>query len=223
MAGDDVHYYEPRNGHGLRHDPFSAIVGPRPIGWISTRSAQGRANLAPYSFFNAFNYRPPIIGFASVGWKDTVANIRDTAEFVWNLATRPMAARMNLTSAAVPQDEFALAGLAQAPARLVGAPRVHASPVNFECRLTQLFPLRDKEGAELESWMILGEVIAVHIDRAMLVDGVYDTARAHPILRAGGLGRYAGITENAMFDMNRPAGEDDVTAMVRALDAAPDA
>src|ERR1700723_701217 len=86
----DDHYYEPRLGHGLPHDPFSAIVGPRPIGWISSQSPEGRVNLAPYSFFNAFNYTPPIIGFASIGWKDTVANIEATKQFVWNLATRAL-------------------------------------------------------------------------------------------------------------------------------------
>ena len=85
----DIHFYEPRLGHGLPHDPFNAIVGPRPIGWISSHDAQGRLNLAPYSFFNAFNYTPPIIGFSSVGFKDTVRNAQQTGEFVWNLATRP--------------------------------------------------------------------------------------------------------------------------------------
>ena len=91
MANDDAHYYRTADGTGLPHDPFNAIVGPRPIGWISTRSEQGVHNLAPYSFFNGFNYRPPIVGFASIGWKDTVANINATENFVWNLATRELA------------------------------------------------------------------------------------------------------------------------------------
>ena len=90
---DDIHFYEPSQGHGLPHDPFNAIVGPRPIGWISSQDAQGRLNLAPYSFFNAFNYIPPIIGFCSVGRKDSLNNIEQTGEFVWNLATRPLADR----------------------------------------------------------------------------------------------------------------------------------
>ena len=108
----DDHYYEPRLGHGLPHDPFSAIVGPRPIGWISSQSPEGRVNLALYSFFNAFSYTPPIIGFASIGWKDTVANIEATKQFVWNLATRALMEAMNATSAAAAPDvdEFALAG-----------------------------------------------------------------------------------------------------------------
>lgn len=100
----DSHTYEPRKGHGLPHDPFNAIVGPRPIGWISSKGASGQVNLAPYSFFNAFNYVPPIIGFSSIGWKDTVRNIQETGEFAWNLATRELANAMNQTCAAVPAE-----------------------------------------------------------------------------------------------------------------------
>jgi len=92
-------FYEPRNGHGLPHDPFNSIVGPRPIGWVSTKSANGILNLAPYSFFNAFNYVPPIVGFSSVGAKDSLRNVQETGEFVWNLVTRPLAEAMNKTCA----------------------------------------------------------------------------------------------------------------------------
>ena len=102
----DIHFYEPRLGHRLPHDPFNAIVGPRPIGWISSRDAQGRLNLAPYSFFNAFNYTPPIVGFASIGAKVTLRNVRATGEFAWNLATRPLAEAMNASCASVPPDEI---------------------------------------------------------------------------------------------------------------------
>ena len=100
---EDTHFYEPEQGHRLAHDPFNSIVGPRPIGWISSRDGQGRLNLAPYSFFNAFNYTPPIIGFASIGHKDTVQNIEETGEFAWNLVTRPLAEAMNTTCAAAPR------------------------------------------------------------------------------------------------------------------------
>ena len=103
MAGDGAHFYEPANGHGLRHDPLNAIVAPRPIGWISTVDAAGRRNLAPYSFFNGFNYVPPIIGFASIGRKDSLNNAEATGAFVWNLATRQLAEAMNATSATVPR------------------------------------------------------------------------------------------------------------------------
>jgi hypothetical protein len=108
---DGMHFYEPRLGTGLPHDPFNSIVGPRPIGWISSRGANGGVNLAPYSFFNGFNYTPPIVGFASIGYKDTVRNIQQTREFVWNLATRPLAERMNASCATVPPEvnEFELA------------------------------------------------------------------------------------------------------------------
>ncbi len=205
MADETAHVYEPRQGHGLRHDPFNAIVGPRPIGWISTISASGVVNLAPYSFFNAFNYVPPIIGFSTIGWKDTVANIAETGEFCWSLATRPLAQRMNLTCAPAPAeiDEFDVAGLTRAASRLVSPPRVEESPVNFECKLTQLIQLQGVGGESVNTWLALGEVVAVHIDRAFIDDGVYDTARARPILRAGRMGDYAEITPEAMFEMAR--------------------
>ena len=171
MAARDKHFYRTVDGHGLPHDPFNAIVGPRPIGWISTRGVDGVANLAPYSFFNAFSYTPPLIGFSSIGWKDTVANVEATGEFVWNLATRPLAEAMNATSASVASsvDEFACSGVTAEPSRLV-----------------------------------VGQVVAVHIDRTLLVDGIYDTAAAQPILRAGGPAAYVGVTPEAMFSMTRP-------------------
>src|SRR5207244_3766037 len=139
--------------------------------WISSLSATGVPNLAPYSFFNAFNYRPPVVGFCSIGWKDSVGNIESTGEFVWNVATRALAEPMNETSAAIPpdEDEFLRAGLTQAPSTLIAAPRVLESPVNFECRVTQTVHLRDLDGADIPSWLVLGQVVAVHIDRRLLV------------------------------------------------------
>ncbi|WP_313536551.1 flavin reductase family protein [Sphingomonas sp.] len=202
----DFHFYEPASGHGLAHDPLNAIVGPRPIGWVSTVSASGVRNLAPYSFFNLFNYRPPILGFASTGWKDSVANIAETGEFVWNLATRPLAEVMNASAAMVDAgvDEFTLAGIETLPARTVKPDRVAGSPAQFECRLTQLIRLENKEGAEVDTWLVLGEATGIHIDRAMLEDGVYQTARARPILRGGGPADYFEISEKALFRMFRP-------------------
>ena len=205
------HFYEPRDGHkgvpGLAHDPLNAIIAPRPIGWISTLGANGTRNLAPYSFFNLFNYRPPIIGFASIGWKDSAANIAATGAFVWNLATRDLAEAMNASSATVASDvdEFTLAGLAAAPARLVAPPRVAASPVAFECRHTQTLRLTDLAGAELDTWLILGEVIGIHIAPDLITDGSYRTSAAHPILRGGGPGDYFEVGEEALFRMGRPA------------------
>jgi flavin reductase (DIM6/NTAB) family NADH-FMN oxidoreductase RutF len=202
----DHHFYEPGNGHGLPHDPMNAIVAPRPIGWISTIDAAGVRNLAPYSFFNMFNYRPPIIGFSSTGWKDSVANIAANGEFVWNLATRDQAAAVNASSAAVEAavDEFVLAGLESLPSRLVRPDRVASSPVTLECRHTQTLQLETKEGRAIDQWVVFGEVIGVHIDPAMLENGVYQTARARPILRGGGPADYFEINEDGLFRMRRP-------------------
>ena len=203
---DSTHFYEPRNGHGLPHDPFNAIVGPRPIGWISTCSASGVFNLAPYSFFNAFNYTPPIIGFASVGYKDSLRNIEQNREFCWNLVTRPLAEAMNQTCAAVAPDvsEFALAGLTPIASHLIAVPRVGESPVSFECRCTQIIQLQNTAGETVPTWLILGEVVGVHIAAAFLKDGVYDTAGAEPILRGGGPADYFSIGAEQLFKMRRP-------------------
>ena len=202
----DMHYYEPAQGHGLPHDPFNAIIGPRPIGWVSTRGRDGSVNLAPYSFFNAFNYTPPILGFSSTTLKDSVRNVQETGEFVWNLATRTVAEAMNASCAAVPYevDEFRLAGLTPLPSRLVAPPRVAESPVHFECKVTEIVPLRDHRGAATPAFLVLGEVVAAHIDRRLLKDGVFDTFNAGIILRAGGPTAYAVIGPENRFDMRRP-------------------
>lgn len=203
---DDYHFYEPALGHGLAHDPLNSIIAPRPIGWVSSLSAGGFRNLAPYSFFQLFNYVPPIIGFSSIGWKDSVANIAETGEFVWNLASRPLAEAMNASSASVPrgEDEFALAGLEAAPARLVKPPRVAASPAAFECKLIEIHQLKRADGEKLESWLVLGEVIGIHLAAATIVDGVYQTTAAEPVLRGGGWGDYFAVTEDTKFRMKRP-------------------
>jgi len=200
------HSYEPRLGHGLPHDPFNAIVGPRPIGWISTQSAAGTTNLAPYSFFNAFNYVPPIVGFASIGFKDTVRNVQATGEFVWNLATRDLAEVMNQSCAAVPPEvsEFDLTGLTPLPSTRVRPPRVAESPVTFECRSTQILQLQGVDGATVDTWLVLGEAVAVHIDTGLLKNGVYDTANAGHILRGGGPADYFTVGPEQLFRMFRP-------------------
>jgi flavin reductase (DIM6/NTAB) family NADH-FMN oxidoreductase RutF len=205
-SGADMHFYEPSKGHRLPHDPFNAIVGPRPIGWISSQDSDGRLNLAPYSFFNAFNYTPPIIGFASIGAKDSLHNIRQTGEFCWNLATRPLAGQMNQTCAAVPPEvsEFKLAGLHTAPSRLIAVPRVLESPVSFECRLTQILQLQGVDGVPVPTWLVLGEVVGIHIASHLLSNGIYDTALAEPILRGGGPADYFAITRDNLFKMFRP-------------------
>lgn len=203
----DIHSYEPRSGHGLPHDPFNAIVGPRPIGWISTQSATGALNLAPYSFFTAFNYVPPIVGFASIGAKDTLRNIEATGEFVWNLATHDLADAMNQSCAAVPPEvsEFELAGLTPLASEKVRPPRVAESPVTFECRSTQIVQLQGIDGEKVPTWLVLGEVVAVHIAKTLLKDGVYDTAGAGHILRGGGPADYFTVGPEQLFRMHRPA------------------
>ncbi len=200
------HYYEPAQGHGLAHDPLNAIIGPRPIGWISSRGADGSINLAPYSFFNAFCYSPPIIGFSSIGSKDSLRNARETREFVWNLATRPLADKMNRTSATVQYgvNEFELAGLTMASSRIVAAPRVADSPVNFECKVTDVVQLHSHQGRPANAWLVLGEVVAVHIAQSVLKDGIFDSFGAGIILRAGGPGAYAEIRPDSHFDLSRP-------------------
>jgi len=203
---DSIHFYEPRDGHRLPHDPFNAIVGPRPIGWISSVSGDGVPNLAPYSFFNAFNYTPPIIGFASIGYKDTVRNIEQRREFVWNLVTRPLADAMNATCAPVaPEvDEFALAGLTPVASNLIDVPRVGESQVAFECRCTQIVQLAGADGVQVPTWLVLGEVVGVHIAAGALVDGIYDTANAGHVLRAGGPADYFSVGPEQLFKMDRP-------------------
>jgi flavin reductase (DIM6/NTAB) family NADH-FMN oxidoreductase RutF len=203
---DDIHFYEPSKGHGLPHDPFNAIVGPRPIGWISSMSAQGKLNLAPYSFFNGFNYIPPIIGFSSVGRKDSLNNIEESGEFVWNLATRSLAEQMNQSCAPVPPDvnEFELANLTPVASRIVKVPRVLETPVAFECKVTQIIQLQRANKELVSSWLVLGEVVAVHIAKSLLKDGIYDTASAEHILRGGGPADYFQLGPEALFKMYRP-------------------
>jgi flavin reductase (DIM6/NTAB) family NADH-FMN oxidoreductase RutF len=196
-------FYEPRLGHGLPHDPFKAIVAPRPIGWISTVDAAGRANLAPYSFFNAVHSRPPMLAFTSETTKHSAANAVATGEFVFNLCTRPLFDAMNVSSGALAEEEseFEAAGLAAAPCRIVRAPRVAAAPAALECRVAHAMRLRDLDGAALEGWIIIGQVVGVHIDDAYIRGGRFDTAAVRPLARCG-YRDYAAVTE--VFEAPRP-------------------
>jgi flavin reductase (DIM6/NTAB) family NADH-FMN oxidoreductase RutF len=203
-TGQTTHFYEPTKGHGLKRDPFKAIVAPRPIGWISTVDAEGRVNLAPYSFFNGVSSRPPMVYFSSEGRKDSLANIEATGEFVCNFVSMALAHAMNETAATLPHgtDEMALAGLAPAPSRLVRPPRVAAAPAALECRVAQVLNVHNAAGKALNTWMVIGEVVGVHIDPAFLKDGIFDTAAAHPVARCGYRGDYADVS--AIFEMVRP-------------------
>ena len=196
-------YATDKNDHGLPHDPFKAIVAPRPIGWITSMSAAGDINLAPYSFFNGLNSRPPVVFFSSEGRKDSVAFIEETREFVCNLATYDLRDAMNQTSAPFPRgvDEMAAVGLAPAPSRLVKPPRVAAAPCALECRLLQIVPLADLDGRDLDTHVVIGQVVGVHIDDRFLRDGLLDTAAMKPIARCG-YHDYAMV--DAVFSLQRP-------------------
>ena len=190
------------NGHGLKHDPFKALVAPRPIGWISSLSADGIVNLAPYSFFNGVSDRPPFVMFSSSGRKDSLVNIEATGEFVCSLATYELKDQMNATSAAVgPEvDEMALAGLTPAPCKLVKPPHVAESPVALECRHFKTIPLPGKDDGE-GYIIIIGQVVGIHIDEAVIVDGKVDVTRLRPIARLGYMD-YSVV--DAVFSMQRP-------------------
>lgn len=196
-------FYEPRNGHGLPHDPFKAIVAPRPIGWISSISAKGEVNLAPYSYFNGVMSRPPVVMFSSEGRKDSLAFIRETGEFVCNLATWDLREAMNVTSAPVARgvNEMQKAGLEAAPSRIVRPPRVKASPCALECKLLQIVSPDDTEGKPLDCHIVLGQVVGVHIDESFLKDGLLDTAAMRTIARCG-YHNYAVV--ESQFAMIRP-------------------
>jgi flavin reductase (DIM6/NTAB) family NADH-FMN oxidoreductase RutF len=149
---------------------------------------------------------PPIIGFSSIGYKDTLRNIEQTGEFVWNLTTRSLAAAMNQTCAPVPPDvnEFELAHLTPVASRMVRAPRVGESPVSFECKLTQILQLQGIDGQKVSTWLVLGEVVLVHIQKSLVETGVYDTAHAGHIMRGGGPADYFTIGPEQLFTMYRP-------------------
>jgi flavin reductase (DIM6/NTAB) family NADH-FMN oxidoreductase RutF len=195
-------FYEPPH-HPLPHDPLKALVAPRPIGWISALSAAGELNLSPYSFFNQLSSRPALVMFSSEGRKDAVTFIDETREFVCNIATLALADAMNKTSAPLPrgQSEFVHAGLETAPSRVVKAPRVRAAAAALECRHVDTRQLASADGRSLDVWMVIGEVVGVHIDEAFIVDGRVDTARMQPLARCG-YADYAVVDK--VFSLARP-------------------
>lgn len=207
----DFHFYEPAKGHGLPHDPFKSIIAPRPIGWISTVSAGGHVNLAPYSFFNGFAGSPPIIGFSNEKESDSLLNVRETSEFTFNMVSEALAERMSATSYPWPRgiDEMRKAGLEALPGTMVKCPRVVGTPAALECKVLQVIQLHDLDGTAMATHLVLGQVVGVHIDRTYLRDGIFDTAAARPLARCGGLADYALVTE--LTQMNRPRTEDQAT------------
>jgi flavin reductase (DIM6/NTAB) family NADH-FMN oxidoreductase RutF len=199
-------YDTAKNNHGLPRNPFKAIVAPRPIGWITSMSAKGEINLAPYSFFNAVSDNPPIVLFSSEGPKDSLVFVEETEEFVCNLATFDLRAAVVNTSEDFPRgvNEMEKSGLAAAPSRLVHPPRVAASPCALECRLLQVIHLVDLEGRASSRYVVFGQVVGVHIDDRFIKNGRLDTAAMRPIARCG----YADYSVvNEVFAMKRPAVE----------------
>ena len=190
-------FYRPEDGHGLPHNPFNAIVTPRPIGWISTRGPTGD-NLAPYSFFNAIAYVPPQVMFSSTGAKDSLRNIRETGVFAVNVVEYAMREKMNLTSGSYPPgtDEFDLAGITKAACRTIDCPHVAGAPAVLECRMTEIVTLKGEA-----NFLTLGEVTGVHLRDDCLVEGQFDVTRFNPVARLG-YRDYSVVRE--VFSMTRP-------------------
>jgi flavin reductase (DIM6/NTAB) family NADH-FMN oxidoreductase RutF len=200
-------FYEPssRDRELLPHDPFKSLVAPRPIGWVSTLSADGAVNLAPYSFFNAVGEAPPMLAFSSNGRKDSATFAGEIDEFVWNLVTWELREAMNETSAPLPRgtSEFERAGLEMAPSRLVSPPRVAASPCAMECRVVHHVELHDVDGRPCDQHLVIGQVVGVHLDETRLTAGELDTAALRPVARCGGPADYAVV--ESIFKMARPS------------------
>ncbi|TBW34622.1 flavin reductase family protein [Siculibacillus lacustris] len=198
-------FYVPAQGHGLPHDPFKAICAPRPIGWISTRSASGAVNLAPYSFFTAVADTPPMVLFSSNGWKDSIAAATETGEFVVNLATWDLREAMNRSSAPLPRgvSEFAFAGLTEVASQVVAAPRVAEAAAALECRVVERLNPRTLAGTPSDNHMVIGQVVGVHLADSCMVDGLFDMTRARTLARCG----YRDyVVVDQLFQMSRPPG-----------------
>ncbi|MGZ9718869.1 flavin reductase family protein [Rhizobium miluonense] len=196
-------YSTDTNAHGLAHDPFKAIVAPRPIGWIGSKGRDGSLNLSPYSFFNAISDRPKLVMFSSAGRKDSVRNVEETGVFTTNLVSRNLVDKMNHSSIAAPYgvNEFDLAGLTAAPAKLIDAPYVGEAFAVLECRVTDILQPKGLDGQASENIMVIGQVVGIHIDETIIREGRLDMALARPVARMG----YMDYSEGSdVFEMMRP-------------------
>lgn len=196
-------YTTDTNRHGLAHDPFKAIVAPRPIGWIGSKGRDGSINLAPYSFFNAVADKPKLVMFSSSGHKHSQRNARETGVFTCNFVSRNLAEKMNLTSAAVPYgtSEFEYAGLTPKQAELIDAPYVAEAFAVLECKVTEIIEPKTLSGEQTENVFVFGEVVGIHIDEAIVSDGRLDMALTRPVARMG----YMDYCEGSeVFEMFRP-------------------
>ncbi len=201
-----MHYDSIENKHGLRYDPFKALIAPRPIGWITSVSSEGRCNLAPYSFFNAVSDRPYYVMFSSSNIKDSLRNISETGEFTCSMATWDTREEMNISSAPVSPDtdEYSLAGLTTAASKFVKPPRVKESPAAFECRHWKTVELPDVEpGSDQGHFIVIGEEVGIYINDRFVKDGLVDTGAMQPIARMGYM-QYAVVKPETVFNINRP-------------------
>jgi flavin reductase (DIM6/NTAB) family NADH-FMN oxidoreductase RutF len=196
-------YDTAENRHGLPHDPFKAIVSPRPIGWIGTRAADGSLNVAPYSFFNAISDRPKLVMFSSSGYKDSVRNIEATGEFTASFASRNLSEAVNKTSIAAPhgESEFAIAGLTPVDGTLVKAPFVGEAYAALECRMTEMFQPKGLDGEPSDNYVVIGQVVGIHIRDEAIRDGRFDMATVRPLARLGYMDYCDG---GDVFQMVRP-------------------
>ncbi|KAA3512192.1 flavin reductase family protein [Agrobacterium rosae] len=199
-------YSTDTNRHGLSHDPFKAIVSPRPIGWIGSKGGDGSLNLAPYSFFNAVSDTPKLIMFSSSGHKHSVRNVEESGVFTANLVSRNLVEQMNASSAPVEYgvNEFEIAGLTAKQCELVDAPYVAEAFAALECQVTQIIRPIDVNGAESESWVVFGQVVGIHINEAVIENGRIDMGRARPVARMGYMDYCDGGAD--VFQLVRPGG-----------------
>ena len=201
-----MHYDAIENNHGLAHDPFKALIAPRPIGWIGSISKEGIYNLAPYSFFNAISDQPHYVMFSSKNIKDSVRNVQETGEFTCSLSTWDTRDGMNVSSAPVPADvdEFPISNLTAAASKFVKPPRVKESPAAFECRYWKTIELPDvAPGSDQGHFVVIGQVVGIYIDEAYVSDGIVDTGAMRPLARLGYMD-YAVVTPETMLTINRP-------------------
>lgn len=200
-------FYEPGKGHGLPHDPFKAIVAPRPIGWISSLDSAGNLNLGPFSYFGAIATDPHLVWFSADGDKDSALHAATSGEFVANLVSRDLAEAMNRSSVDAPRgtSEFAYAGLDPAPSTVIATPRVAQAHAALECKVTQVLRPEGLGGRQSQARVVIGEVVGVFIDDAYLTDGLFDAVKAGTVSRLGYFD-YASVTE--LFQMRRPRWKD---------------
>jgi len=201
-----MHYDAIENNHGLAHDPFKALIAPRPIGWIGSISKEGIYNLAPYSFFNAISDRPHYVMFSSKNIKDSVCNVQETGEFTCSLSTWDTRDGMNVSSAPMPADvdEFPISNLTAAASKFVKPPRVKESPAAIECRYWKTIELPDvAPGSDQGHFLVIGQVVGIYIDEAYISDGIVDTGAMRPLARLGYMD-YAVVTPETMLTINRP-------------------